>query len=348
MPDDKDTAWHFGTPKFSISTFEEKLSRLTGERQSQASLEKIHTLYHVWTPREGVRRFMKQLANSKPLNYLVHLEDNEGYIAQSRGLKKRFLSAFRRFPDGSTHPKRSQHFLAKAMGLTCIIDTLQELAQRNRPCRVIYPACEPEVFGIPPGVDLGLRQALGIGSDRLLLFYPGNAHAANRTDMVALYGAVNELWDAGVPLQLIRSGTDYVSLDHREDGRAKGWLDHRQIPEREFYKYLSIADILVQPGAPNAFNRYRFPSKLPMFLASGRPVVMSEVGMRDSPRDGQECLLLREGSQAELVDKIRHLARSSELRTTIGEQGRRYAAGHFSWRKSAEDLLAFYVELLRH
>jgi glycosyltransferase involved in cell wall biosynthesis len=139
-----------------------------------------------------------------------------------------------------------------------------------------------------------------------------------------------------------------VTLDHREAGIAKGWLDHRQIPERDFHKYLSIADILVQPGEPNAFNRYRFPSKLPMFLASGRPVIMPEISVSCLPRDGMDCLLLREGSQEELMGKIRHLARSPALRKTIGEQGRRYAAEHFSWRRSAEELLAFYQELLRH
>lgn len=348
VPNDKETARDFGTARFSISTFEEKLRRLSGVEQSQAPGENETTLYHVWTPREGVRRFIQQLRKSRPLNYLVHLEDNEGYIAKRRGLRRRFLSVFRKFPAGSTHPRRSQRFLEEAIGVTCIVDSLRDFAPKNRPCRVIYPACEPEVFGIPLEVDRRLRQSLGISSNRILLFYPGNAHAANQTDMECLYGAIDVLWNEGLPIQLIRSGTDYVTLDNREVGIEKGWLDHRQIPEKEFAKYLSMADILVQPGGPNAFNNYRFPSKLPMFLASGRPVVMPEISVSCLPRDGMDCLLLREGSQEELVRKIRHLACSPELAKTIGEQGRCYAAKNFSWRRSAENLLAFYQELLRN
>ena len=49
---------------------------------------------------------------------------------------------------------------------------------------------------------------------------------------------------------------------------AVGW---REIPG-----YLALADAFVQPGAADDFNRYRLPSKLPEFLAMGRPVVLPD------------------------------------------------------------------------
>ena len=43
---------------------------------------------------------------------------------------------------------------------------------------------------------------------------------------------------------------------------------------------LVAADILVQPdGSPGPFNDYRFPSKLPDFFASGRPVVLPKTNI---------------------------------------------------------------------
>ena len=45
---------------------------------------------------------------------------------------------------------------------------------------------------------------------------------------------------------------------------------------------LRLADVLVQPGESNRFNTHRLPSKLPEFLASGRPVIMprANLGLR--------------------------------------------------------------------
>jgi hypothetical protein len=42
---------------------------------------------------------------------------------------------------------------------------------------------------------------------------------------------------------------------------------------------LALADLLVQPGKPDAFNDYRFPSKLPEFLSVGRPVILPDTNI---------------------------------------------------------------------
>ena len=80
---------------------------------------------------------------------------------------------------------------------------------------------------------------------------------------------------------------------------------------------LAAADILVQPGRSNPYNDYRFPSKLPDFLASGRPVVLPRTNIGLHLRDGAEALILERCDAAESSEKVALLAANPELRLNI-------------------------------
>ena len=79
------------------------------------------------------------------------------------------------------------------------------------------------------------------------------------------------------------------------------------MPWREVPGYLALADAYVQPGAPDDFNRYRLPSKLPEFLAMGRPVILPACNLGDELADGEDALLLREGDALEIAARIEQL-----------------------------------------
>ena len=88
-----------------------------------------------------------------------------------------------------------------------------------------------------------------------------------------------------------------------------GWVARRHIPE-----LLAAADVLVQPGRPDDFNDYRFPSKVPEFLASGRPVVLPRTNIGLHLRDRREALLLDLGSAAEIAEAVTLRSRSEAPR----------------------------------
>ena len=115
-------------------------------------------------------------------------------------------------------------------------------------------------------------------------------------------------------------------------------------PRPALADYIAAADILVQPGKAGAFNDYRFPSKLPMFLASGRPVVMPRSNIGRYLRDGEHCLLLGDGTARELARLLAGLAEDPDRRRRIGQAGREFAKNNFSWKKSAENLASFYAD----
>jgi glycosyltransferase involved in cell wall biosynthesis len=109
---------------------------------------------------------------------------------------------------------------------------------------------------------------------------------------------------------------------------------------------ISAADVLVQPGGCNEFNKYRFPCKLPMFFASGRPVILPRVNIGHHLDHGNNCLLLETGSCEELAVNIKILAANKDLRMRLGENGRRFAREHFSWQRNAEKVLDLYKRVL--
>ena len=101
------------------------------------------------------------------------------------------------------------------------------------------------------------------------------------------------------------------------------------MPWREIPGYLALADAYVQPGAPDDFNRYRLPSKLPEFLAMGRPVILPACNLGNELTDGENALLLREGDGA----RDRRARRGAARRSASSPPGS--GSGRGSSRSSA-------------
>ena len=87
---------------------------------------------------------------------------------------------------------------------------------------------------------------------------------------------------------------------------------------REIPGYLALADAFVQPGAADDFNRYRLPSKLPEFLAMGRPVVLPDCNIGHDLVDGRSALLLSEGDGLEIAARVEQLLDDPELPRSAG------------------------------
>jgi hypothetical protein len=164
---------------------------------------------------------------------------------------------------------------------------------------------------------------------------------------LSLYLAIGLLNRRGIPAKLIRTGVDHDLLLAPELNRIREHcveLGYR--PRHELPAILAMADALVQPGGPSDFNDYRFPSKLPEFLATGRPVMLPRTNVGRHLKDGEECVLLEEGNALEIAQRLEMLARNPSLRERIGLGGGAFAKRNFSWRKSAELVRAFYGKVL--
>ncbi len=307
------------------------------------------SLVHAWTPREAVRRLTEELSGCHDCPYVVHLEDNEDAITASRlGLTLDELHARPpgRVPETLAHPDRMRQLLAGAAGMTVIIDRLLEFRADGVPAEVVWPAYEPELFTDEPA-DSELRRRLGIADDEAVLVYAGNVHDANAAEMRSLYLAVAALNRSGRRLRLVRLGRDFVRFVEPELRAVHDHVVHVPLqPRSEVPRYMRLADVLVQPGRADAFNDYRFPSKLPEFFACGRPVVLPETNLGRYVADGEDCLVLRRGDALEIAAAVERILDDDGLRERLGRGARTFAERTFSWRESAGKLLGLYERAL--
>jgi glycosyltransferase involved in cell wall biosynthesis len=345
VPNHKEKADALGSRLFDLQTFDE-VRRLVSVKQID--------LIHAWTPRENVRMMTEVLSKESGASYVVHLEDNEEAILEaSVGIPLKTLLSLPEaqlnsiVPRHLSHPLRYKHFLKKARGVTMVIDTLKAFSLENETIEVIWPGFEEDLswYRLP---DMALRQRLGITPQMYVVVYTGNVHSANRQEVFSLYLAVGLLNRRGVPTRLVRTGTDYVQLyDEPLKLLEQYCISLGHLSRAELPALLSIADVLVQPGKMDAFNTYRFPSKLPEYLASGKPVMLPAVNIGRFLKDDEDAILLKNGNALEIAQKLEALFPDRARQKRIGEGGRRFAEKNLKWSSSAEKLLAFYERVLR-
>jgi glycosyltransferase involved in cell wall biosynthesis len=318
-------------------------------------------LVHLWTPRERPRRMAEPLAAALGAPLIVHMEDNEEIIFESR---RALLSDTDRTdetlwrPGGRldrwSHPVRYKEVLARAAGYTCIIDSLLDFKPAHVPGHVIRPSCEDEVFTMPPHSLPEEKIHWGIAPESPVLLYPGSMHYNNYREVYSLYEAVCRLRQAGLPMRIIKFGDYCLDLSALLGSQGLGdcltdltdTANSSDIP-----RIMRAVDYLVQPGGDNAFNHYRFPCKLPLFLASGRPVILPKSNLGHLLTNGKNCLLLQNASDpsAEIGALLKLLIKNPHLASAIGAAGREFAREHFNWGTTAGNLHAFYREILeRH
>jgi glycosyltransferase involved in cell wall biosynthesis len=311
-------------------------------------------LIHVWTPREVVRKITQELLGIYSCPFIVHLEDNEEFMTEVfTGFPLHILKHFPAFllnlviPSRLSHPIRYKEFLANAGGITVNIESLKKFCPINVPNETIWAGYQEDLQWDMP-VDLEFKHRLGITNSELMVVYTGNVHLVNRQEVASLYQAIWLIRQRGFPVKLIRTGKDFVSfLDGGLNRHKKDYcLELGHLPRRNLPSVLSIADILIQPGIPDQFNNYRFPSKLPEYLASGKPVILPKANIGLYLKDKEECLLLEKGDAFDIAEKLELLLLNEPLRNKIGAGGRKFAEEHLKWGNIASKLQSFYFSLL--
>ena len=309
-------------------------------------------IVHAWTPRENVRRFCLRLRETYSFRQFIHLEDNEWHLlARMLGSPWKAIAAMTQqaldsvVPLHLSHPFHGNAFIQSADGVTVIIDRLRELVPPNVPTIELWPSADGGKFSPGAGGNAGSR--LGLPSDATILVYTGNVHPANASEVRSLYLAVAILNREGHPTTLVRTGRDCCQFLGADEawGRAHA-LELGYVPRTEIPNLLAAADILVQPGRPDAFNDYRFPSKVPEFLATGRPVVLpaSNIGLRMT--HGTDAFVLPKVDALAIVDAVRQIMGDPVLYQKLSSGARAFFEQHLNWAKSAHDLRCFYERVI--
>jgi glycosyltransferase involved in cell wall biosynthesis len=338
-----------GHPNFECISHE-----TLAERAKSGAIPREGTIVTGWTPREPVRRLTMDVVSRLRVPYAIHLEDNEHYLVETitgmtmEELQRLPLKAQDRLaPPDLIHPTHHVEFLRGGAGLTVITEELNDFNVGHRPHHVARPGIDAERFS-PERPTRKSREQLGLRPEEFVLVYHGTIHYANQHEMMSLYVAVQLLRRRGHPVRLVRLGhSEFGGVDPRafravSDGVLElGRIDWREVPD-----YLALADAFVQPGAPDDFNRYRLPSKLPEFLAMGRPVIVPDCNIGHDLTHGENALLLEQGNAIEITARVEDLIADRELAAKLGRGARKFALEELSWGANAAALGEFYRELM--
>ena len=296
----------------------------------------VPDLIHCWTPREGVRNVTRAIIKRYGCPYIVHLEDNEATLASI----------------GATLevPEMVREFVAGATAATIIVDALKDTLPEGLPFQLLEPGVDSETFA--PNLndfDRGrLCDAVGVPADAWITVYPGTGHPATADDIFSLYTAVDALNVLGYKVHLIRTGVDCtLEIDAQFSRFSRDHVTYLGFVQRSWLvEILKLADFFVQPGGPDAFNSYRLPSKIPEFLATGRPLVLPMANVGLFMQDGINALIMQRGDAAEITHCVEKLLSDPALASRLGREGRRFATEHFNWQRSTEQLEGFYRDVL--
>ena len=350
VPNDAGTIQQHGAPQFDVVTYSEAMR--DGVRFEDG---RGPDLIHAWTPRELVRKLTERLVELHGCPYIVHLEDNERFIveAESNGLKFDDLAklplpdldAF--IPEHRSHPVRSKSFLEGAAALTVLIDRLLEFKPQGVPAIVFWPGFD-EAFLNPPPPSPSLFRRIAIQPGEKVLVYNGNVHESNAAEVHSLFLGVQALRRAGLTIRLLKTGWNYVEdkrwIEEAIDCGAVSDLGF--LPRSELASLLSLASVLVQPGRADDFNEYRFPSKVPEFFASGKPVIIPNCNIGRFVRDNIDAVLLQHGDALEIAHHVERLLNDPKTAEEIGQAGRAFALRRLVWKNNVPPIRDLYVEVL--
>ncbi len=176
-----------------------------------------------------------------------------------------------------------------------------------------------------------------------MLLYPGNLHFANVEEVKQLYEALTILRTRSPDLTLVRTGRDGPpdrSMAQRLASQA-GVVSLGVVDRSFLIDLMKCADVLVQPGAPGPFNDYRLPSKVPEFMAAGKPIVLPATNVGARLRHGKDAMLLKEGSAAEIAAHVETVLSRPTLAATLGANARAFADRCYNWDVQATKLADF-------
>lgn len=306
-------------------------------------------ILHACTPRIGVIRFVQQYQVRWPTPLLIYLEDNELTISLSylKTNSRELLELSDKelnesLPPELSNPAEFRYFIS----LADYILVIQEKLNRDIPIYMPWSA-------LPWGVDLNffrpknsqkdIKKKLNIPEGSMVIVYHGGLNGFNRHALYDLCASVALINKRGINCFLVRTGPnpfnflDDLDIETRKKIIELGVIDREEIPG-----VLSIADICIQPGRIDEYEDLRLPSKIPEFLAMGKPLICPNVNIACQFRDGIDAILLKQGTPTEIADEAIALFKNPKKMQLLGLNARRFAEQNFDIKRQSNKLIEAY------
>lgn len=233
-----------------------------------------------------------------------------------------------------------------------LVDTISVSSQALYDLCIKLGISQEKIFVVPVGVDLEefgphisgeeIRRRFNLRGEVIL--YLGQLHSGQYAEQF-IYAAKEILENkpkeevnflivgGGFRLNFLKELTKNLGLD----GRIifTGPISHEEVP-----KFIAASDVCVACFEDNKITRCKSPLKIVEYLASGKPIVASDVGEVKRMLNGAGILVRAEDIQT-LGEEIIRLLQDKNLRSALGERARKKAE-EYSWEKLAKNLFFVY------
>ncbi len=244
--------------------------------------------------------------------------------------------------------------LWRAHAVTCASDVLIARSRQLAPgvAVALFPngplgSLRSEVAGAE-AIRESLRAGYGWTGKRVII-YLGTIPRANDMDVALAAFVACAADDPLVTWCVIATGQGLPGL--RDAAAATGFGEriewHGFMPHDDAVKRLVAADIAVYPYRDTLINRAKCSGKVIDYMAAGKPMVVSDVGMnRAYMDDGVHGLLTPPGNAAAFTAALQSLLIDPAYAKTMGIAAQSRLWERFDWRARAPQLEALYAQVL--
>jgi glycosyltransferase involved in cell wall biosynthesis len=316
--------------------------------------ERAH-IVHACTPRMVVYEFICEYMNIIPTPIAIYLEDSEDWISHAalEATESSILSFANqeineRLPKHLSHPFDSLYFIGLCDLAILIQKKLAVTAPPFIPQKIVPWGYDLEEFqNRLEGIDR-VREKYDIPTTAKVIVYPGGINLQTASSIKDLCEAVIQINQQGMHCILVRTGPGPLTEIYPNDDYPKNIIrDLGVISRSDIPSLLNIADVFVQPGRINRFEDLRLPSKIPEFLAMGKPLLLPNCHIADMFEDGIDAMILKTGEPQEIAAKCLEIFSDEELSARLGKKARLIALEHFDINKQTNLLVEAYQETIR-
>jgi len=224
----------------------------------------------------------------------------------------------------------------------------EEIVQRGVPADnvIIVPNGVSEEFLRPLPNGAALRASLGIQPDEHVVGLVSSlvAHEGIGT----LLEAVKILNDRGVKTKalIVGDGPERTALQRQAAELGLDAIFTGRVPSGSVRDYHAVLDVFVVPRTPDRVCQLVTPLKPVEAMASGLPVVVSDVrALAEIVHDRETGLLSPPLDAGELADRLQQLLATPDLRAKLGANARHWVARDRTWAHNAARYREIYDSL---
>ena len=210
-----------------------------------------------------------------------------------------------------------------------------------------------EILVAPNGVDLEkitlektgaeLRRSFGLPLDKKIAMYAGHFYGWKGTDDLLL--AARILKQRNDLIFVLLGGTE-KDIENYKKRIAREKISNVLLgghqPHELMLRYFRCADILLLPNSAQSkvSTTYTSPIKMFEYMASGRPIIASDLPSLREILNESNCLFFRPDDANDLAKKIKRLLDDPALAKKFSEQAFRDVQP-YGWDKRAEKIIKF-------